>query len=420
MISDPRHIRISDYQYDLPDERIAKFPIAGRDHSKLLVYNKGKVGEDVFYHLPDYLPKGALMVFNNTKVIQARMHFRKADANGEPTGALIEVFLLEPAEPADYEQMFQTTGHCAWYCLVGNLKKWKEGPLTREIRIKNLDLRVTATRGPVHGTSHRIDFQWEVTSQPSPLTSTISFAEIIDVMGELPIPPYLNRKTQDSDKTTYQTVYSKIKGSVAAPTAGLHFTPEVLADIDAHGIEREELTLHVGAGTFKPVKSEEMEGHEMHTEFISVRRQTIAKLLNHDCQAIAVGTTSVRTLESLYYMGLKVIANPNLTEDQLHVSQWEPYETSHAETAVAALEALASWMDARGLEVLHSSTQIIICPGYDYKIVRMLVTNFHQPQSTLLLLVSAFVGGDWHKIYDYALAHDFRFLSYGDSSLLIP
>ena len=420
MISDPRHIRISDYQYDLPDERIAKFPIAGRDHSKLLVYNKGEVGEDVFYHLPDYLPKGALMVFNNTKVIQARMHFRKADANGEPTGALIEVFLLEPAEPADYEQMFQTTGHCAWYCLVGNLKKWKEGPLTREIRIKNLDLRVTATRGPVHGTSHRIDFQWEVCSHLSSLTSTISFAEVIDAMGELPIPPYLNRKTQDSDKTTYQTVYSKIKGSVAAPTAGLHFTPEVLADIDAHGIEREELTLHVGAGTFKPVKSEEMEGHEMHTEFISVRRQTIAKLLNHDCQAIAVGTTSVRTLESLYYMGLKVIANPNLTEDQLHVSQWEPYETSNAETAVAALEALASWMDARGLEVLHSSTQIIICPGYDYKIVRMLVTNFHQPQSTLLLLVSAFVGGDWHKIYDYALAHDFRFLSYGDSSLLIP
>ena len=425
MISDPRHIRISDYQYDLPDERIAKFPIAGRDHSKLLVYNKGEVGEDVFYHLPDYLPNGALMVFNNTKVIQARMHFRKADANGEPTGALIEVFLLEPAEPADYEQMFQTTGHCAWYCLVGNLKKWKEGTLTREIRIKDLDLRVTATRGSIHGTSHRIDFQWEVISPSSylsPLTSKVSFAEVIDAMGELPIPPYLNRKTEDSDKTTYQTVYSKIKGSVAAPTAGLHFTPEVLADIDAHGIEREELTLHVGAGTFKPVKSEEMEGHEMHTEFISVRRQTIAKLLNHDCQAIAVGTTSVRTLESLYYMGLKVIANPDLTEDQLHVSQWEPYEEVKSEKvkSVEALQALADWMDARGLEVLHSSTQIIICPGYDYKIVRMLVTNFHQPQSTLLLLVSAFVGGDWHKIYDYALAHDFRFLSYGDSSLLIP
>ena len=413
-MTDPRHIHISDYNYPLPDERIAKFPMTQRDCSKLLVYRKGKVGEDIFHHLPDYLPEGALMVFNNTKVIQARMHFRKE------TGALIEVFLLEPAEPSDYELMFQTTGHCAWYCLVGNLKKWKEGPLMREIRIKNSILRVSATRGPIHGTSHRIDFSWEVVSEESSLHSKISFAEILDVMGELPIPPYLNRETQDSDKTTYQTVYSKIKGSVAAPTAGLHFTPEVLADLDAHGIEREELTLHVGAGTFKPVKSEEMEGHEMHTEYISVRRQTIAKLLNHDCQAIAVGTTSVRTLESLYYMGLKLMANPDLTEDQLHVSQWEPYETSHTVAPVTALETLASWMDARGLEVLHSSTQIIICPGYDYKIVRMLVTNFHQPQSTLLLLVSAFVGGDWRKIYDYALAHDFRFLSYGDSSLLIP
>ena len=244
------------------------------------------------------------------------MHFRKTDANGEHTGALIEVFLLEPAEPADYEQMFQTTGHCAWYCLVGNLKKWKEGPLTRELTIENGTLTIKATRGPIHGTSHRIDFEWN---------GDVSFATIIDTMGELPIPPYLNRETQDSDKTTYQTVYSKIKGSVAAPTAGLHFTPEVLADLDAHGIEREELTLHVGAGTFKPVKSEEMEGHEMHTEYISVRRETITKLLNHDCQAIAVGTTSVRTLESLYYMGLKVLANPDLTEDQLHVSQWEPY-----------------------------------------------------------------------------------------------
>jgi S-adenosylmethionine:tRNA ribosyltransferase-isomerase len=410
---DPRHIHISDYQYDLPDERIAKFPMARRDQSKLLIYNKGEVGEDVFFHLPGYLPKGALMVFNNTKVIQARMHFRKTDANGEHTGALIEVFLLEPAEPADYEQMFQTTGHCAWYCLVGNLKKWKEGPLTRVVEVEGTQVEVTATRGPIHGTSHRIDFTWN---------GDVSFATIIDTMGELPIPPYLNRETQDSDKTTYQTVYSKIKGSVAAPTAGLHFTPEVLADLDAHGIEREELTLHVGAGTFKPVKSEEMEGHEMHTEYISVRRDTITKLLNHDCQAIAVGTTSVRTLESLYYMGLKVIANPDLTEDQLHVSQWEPYHNGDCPQCDtrSSLQALASWMDARGLEVLHASTQIIICPGYDYKIVRMLVTNFHQPQSTLLLLVSAFVGGDWHKIYDYALAHDFRFLSYGDSSLLIP
>jgi S-adenosylmethionine:tRNA ribosyltransferase-isomerase len=239
-------------------------------------------------------------------------------------------------------------------------------------------------------------------------------------MGELPIPPYLNRETQESDKTTYQTVYSKIKGSVAAPTAGLHFTPEVLADLDAHGIQREELTLHVGAGTFKPVKSEEIEGHEMHTEYVSVRRDTIQKLIDHEGSAIAVGTTSVRTLESLYYMGLKVMRDPSLNEDQLHVAQWEPYDTTTAVTAVEALESLATWMDVRGLSVLHSSTQIIIAPGYDYHIVKMLVTNFHQPQSTLLLLVSAFVKGDWHKIYDYALSHDFRFLSYGDSSLLIP
>ena len=419
----PKHIHISDYQYPLPDERIAKFPIAQRDHSKLLVYRHGEVGEDVFYHLPDYLPKDSLMVFNNTKVIQARMHFRKS------TGALIEVFLLEPAEPSDYELMFQTTGHCAWYCLVGNLKKWKEGTLERTLTMDHGTLTVKATRGPIHGTSYRIDFDWEysLTSHLSPLTSKISFAEVIDAMGELPIPPYLNRETQESDKTTYQTVYSKIKGSVAAPTAGLHFTEQVLQAIDAAGIDREELTLHVGAGTFKPVKSEEIEGHEMHTEFISVRRSTIQKLIDHGGSAIAVGTTSVRTLESLYYMGLKVMQHPELSEEQLHVMQWEPYEEVRGErsevrdvSAIESLQALASWMDARELEVLHSSTQIIIAPGYDYHIVKMLVTNFHQPQSTLLLLVSAFVKGDWRKIYDYALAHDFRFLSYGDSSLLIP
>ena len=406
-MSDPKHIRISEYNYPLPDERIAKFPVARRDHSKLLIYNHGEVGEDVFYHLPEYLPEHALMVFNNTKVIQARMHFRK------DTGALIEVFLLEPADPSDYELMFQTTDRCSWYCLVGNLKKWKEGSLTRECIINHLPCIIKATRGPVHGTSHRIDFEW---------TGNFSFAEIIDAIGELPIPPYLNRETQESDKTTYQTVYSKIKGSVAAPTAGLHFTPEVLADLDARGIDREELTLHVGAGTFKPVKSEEIEGHEMHTEFISVRRETIRKLINHKGCAIAVGTTSVRTLESLYYMGLKVMHHPDLTEAQLHVAQWEPYEEVERDEVKSeeALQALADWMDAHHLEVLHSSTQIIIAPGYDYKIVKMLVTNFHQPQSTLLLLVSAFVKGNWRVIYDYALAHDFRFLSYGDSSLLIP
>ena len=405
---DTKHIHISDYNYNLPDERIAKFPLAQRDQSKLLVYNQGEVSEDTFCNLPDHLPSGALMVFNNTKVIQARLHFRKE------TGALIEVFLLEPAEPSDYELMFQSRSHCSWYCLVGNLKKWKEGKLTRTWTIGNEKLTFTAVRGPLHCTSHRIDFEWD--------NPQISFAEILDSMGELPIPPYLNRETQESDKTTYQTVYSKIKGSVAAPTAGLHFTPQVLSAIDDHGIDREELTLHVGAGTFKPVKSEEIEGHEMHTEYVSVRRQTLEKLLAHDCQAIAVGTTSVRTLESLYFMGCKVLKNPDVTEGDLHVNQWEPYEDEGGDAADvrSAIQALIDWLDRNHLSVLHSSTQIIIAPGYDYKIVKMLVTNFHQPQSTLLLLVSAFVHGDWHKIYDYAIAHDFRFLSYGDSSLLIP
>ena len=403
-----KDIHISNYNYELPDERIAKFPKEERDHSKLLIYNKGQVGEDIFYNLPKHLPQGALMVFNNTKVIQARLHFRK------DTGALIEIFLLEPAQPADYEQMFQQSERCSWLCLVGNQKKWKEGTLSRVIDVKGTSVEVRATRKGEHGTSQWIDFEW---------TCGVSFAEILDAMGELPIPPYLNRETQESDKTTYQTVYSKIKGSVAAPTAGLHFTERVLSADDEHGIEREEVTLHVGAGTFKPVKSETIGEHAMHTEYIAVRRHTIERLLAHGGSAIAVGTTSVRTLESLYYMGLKVMRNPDIKEEQLHVNQWEPYEVESSELKVEsseALQALLNWMDRHELTVLHSSTQIIIAPGYTYKIVKMLVTNFHQPQSTLLLLVSAFVHGDWHKIYDYALAHDFRFLSYGDSSLLIP
>lgn len=414
---DTRHIHISDYDYPLLDERIAKFPKTERDTSKLLVYRKGEICEDIFMNIPNYLPQGALMVFNNTRVIQARMHFRKRhlQENGSYLeGALIEVFLLEPAIPHDYEQMFQTTGACSWYCLVGNLKKWRGGTLQRDIEVNGKPVTVSVLRRGEHGTSQQIDFNW---------TGGVSFAEILDAMGELPIPPYLNRKTQESDKTTYQTVYSKIKGSVAAPTAGLHFTSRVLKDIDAHGIEREELTLHVGAGTFKPVKSSEIAGHEMHTEFISVRRHTIVRLIEHQASAIAVGTTSVRTLESLYFMGLKTLRQPSISEEELHVTQWEPYENQIDDRdipPVMALQALLEWMDRRGLTILHSSTQIIIAPGYNYKIVRMLVTNFHQPKSTLLLLVSAFVHGDWHRIYDYALNHDFRFLSYGDSSLLIP
>ena len=409
-----QEIQISDYNYELPDERIAKFPKQQRDHSKLLLYRQGEVGEDMFYNLPEYLPAGALMVMNNTRVIQARLHFRKSNEKGEQTGALIEIFLLEPAQPADYEQMFQTTERCSWLCLVGNLKKWKEGALVRKLKIKDETLNIRASRRGEHGTSQWIDFEWD--------NASVSFAEILDAMGELPIPPYLNRETQESDLTTYQTVYSKIKGSVAAPTAGLHFTDRVLSDLDAHGIEREELTLHVGAGTFRPVKSSTIGQHEMHMEYIAVRRHTIERLIAHDGCAIAVGTTSVRTLESLYYMGLKVLGNPDIKEEELHVSQWEPYSEVRGERSEVreVLQALLDWMIRNELTVLHSSTQIIIAPGYNYHIVKMLITNFHQPQSTLLLLVSAFVKGDWHKIYDYALAHDFRFLSYGDSSLLIP
>mgnify|MGYP002619763675 FL=1 len=417
-----KHIHISDYNYDLPDSRIAKFPVSPRDTSKLLVYRHGEISDDIFYNLPKYLPEKSLMVFNNTKVIQARMHFRKE------TGALIEVFLMEPAAPTDYELMFQTRGECSWLCMVGNLKKWKEGSLVRTFDVAGTTINFKATMrrdiidAKSGGTNYWVDFAWD--------NPQVSFAEILDAVGELPIPPYLNRETQDSDKTTYQTVYSKIKGSVAAPTAGLHFTDNVLAAIDAAGVRREELTLHVGAGTFKPVKSEEIDGHTMHTEYVCVRRDTLQTLLDYDCCAIAVGTTSVRTLESLYYMGVKLEANPDAAEEDLHVCQWEPYEKADGTpvggnlvdgiTPQKAISNIIAWLDKNNLKTLHSSTQIIIAPGYEYKIVKVLVTNFHQPQSTLLLLVSAFLKGDWHNVYDYALSHDFRFLSYGDSSILIP
>ena len=409
MKEEPKHIRISEFNYPLPDERIAKFPLPVRDQSKLLLYRHGEITEDIFTSLPDYLPANSLMIYNNTKVIQARLHFHKE------TGALIEVFCLEPIQPNDYALNFQQTEHAAWLCMIGNLKKWKEGALKREISGKGKPLTLTAERGACHGTSHWVDFRWN--------NPEITFADILEVFGELPIPPYLNRETQESDKETYQTVYSKIKGSVAAPTAGLHFTPRVLDALREKGVALEELTLHVGAGTFKPVKSEEIEGHDMHTESISVNRSTLEKLVAHEGKAIAVGTTSVRTLESLYHIGVTLLHNPNATEEDLHVKQWQPYETAletAATPAVDALQAIIAYLDRHHMETLHSSTQIIIAPGYEYRIVKAMVTNFHQPQSTLLLLVSAFLHGDWRKIYDYALAHDFRFLSYGDSSLLIP
>ena len=407
---DTRHIRIRDFSYDLPDSRIAKYPLPERDKSRLLVYEHGNISQDTFTQLPHYLPKDALMVFNNTRVIRARLHFNKQ------TGARIEIFLLEPDFPADYEQNFSSKHACSWLCLVGGLKKFNVSTLTKRIEVNGESIDIEATYKEPVGTSHRIRFQW---------TGQATWAEILEAMGELPIPPYLNRDAEESDLRTYQTVYGKVKGSVAAPTAGLHFTDRVLAEIHNLGIERDEVTLHVGAGTFRPVKSEEIGEHDMHTEHIAVKRGTIQRLLNHGCQAIAVGTTSVRTLESLYYMGIKALGLDSGEETgdamELGVPQWMPYGCSpDSPSTEQALKSLLDYMDRHELDVLHSCTQIIIAPGYRYRIVKMMVTNFHQPQSTLLLLVSAFVGNDWRKIYDYALANDFRFLSYGDSSLLIP
>lgn len=405
MVTKTQQISIEDYNYSLPDERIAKFPLPKRDESKLLLYRDGKVSESVFKHITDYLPKGSLMVFNNTRVIQARLLFQRA------TGAQIEVFCLDPAAPHDYELIFQQTEACNWICLIGNAKKWKEPVLSREITVAGQTVRLSAEKVQSYGETHQIRFSWD---------GGFSFAEVLDAAGELPIPPYLHRKTEESDLKTYQTVYSKIKGSVAAPTAGLHFTPEVLADLDAKGFGREELTLHVGAGTFKPVKSETIEGHEMHTEYISVHRSTIERVMQNFGKIIAVGTTSVRTLESLYYIGVTLAAHPDATSEELIVRQWMPYEDANNRlTPTEALQNILDYLDKHQLNTLITATQIIIAPGYEFKIVKGIVTNFHQPKSTLLLLISAFVKGDWKNIYDYALGHDFRFLSYGDSSLLL-
>lgn len=400
-----QEIAIAEYDYPLPDERIAKYPLAERDTSKLLIYNKGVVCEERFSNLPQFVLQNSLMVFNNTKVIQARLRFRKE------TGALIEVFCLEPEQPCDYQQIFLETKECVWQCLVGNSNRWKGGVLSQCVTVagKEVTLSVERVGGPA--AVNHVRFTWD---------GGCSFAELLEAAGELPIPPYLNRATEESDTRTYQTVYSKVKGSVAAPTAGLHFTPAVLEALTAAGVEREEVTLHVGAGTFKPVKSELIADHEMHEEYIEVRKALLEKLIAAGGSAVAVGTTSVRTLESLYFLGELVAENPAITQDELHVGQWTPYNREHSLSTVEALEALVAWLERNGLDRVHSHTQIMIAPGYTFRIVKAIVTNFHQPKSTLLLLVSAFVKGEWRKIYDYALANGFRFLSYGDSSLLIP
>ncbi len=403
---------IEDYNYPLPDERIAKYPLAERDRSKLLIYKDGAVSESQFHKVGDYLPTDSLLVYNNTRVIQARLVFHKE------TGARIEVFCLEPIAPHDYQLNLSSTTGCTWKCMIGNLKKWKGGVLEHTIlnaQYSNLVLR--AERLSTTGNTHEVRFTWD--------DDTVSFAEILDAMGELPIPPYLNRKTEESDKTTYQTVYSRIKGSVAAPTAGLHFTDNVLDELRQRGVETTEVTLHVGAGTFQPVKVEDANEHTMHTEIIAVPRQTIVDIqrkLGHIC---AVGTTSMRTLESLYWIGAQLACRAGVVHrlkenETIHVGQFEPYEETSTLQGGArgALQHILNYLDATGQDVLHAETQIMIRPGYQFRIVDILITNFHQPKSTLLLLVSAFVGGDWHTIYDYALSHNFRFLSYGDSSIL--
>lgn len=402
-------IYIDEFDYPLPDERIAKYPLARRDSSKLLVYKGAKISESVFSSVGEWLPDHSLLVYNNTRVIQARLVFQKT------TGARIEVFCLEPISPADYAQSLGATTACVWKCMVGNLKKWKEGPLTKEVNLDGKACTFSAELLTTEGNTHSVRFSWD--------NDAIHFADLLEKAGELPIPPYLHRKTEESDLTTYQTVYSKIKGSVAAPTAGLHFTDEVFESLKAKHIELEELTLHVGAGTFQPVKTRDIAEHHMHTEVISVQRATIVHLQRKLGNIVAVGTTSVRTLESLYHLAQSILRTdgtiPTHVLPTLSVSQWQPYESVNALGSAEALQVLIDYLDATNQQTLRAETQIMIRPGYQFRIVDAMITNFHQPKSTLLLLVSAFVDGNWKALYDYALNNDFRFLSYGDSSLLM-
>lgn len=406
-------IKIEEYNYPLPENRIAKYPLPQRDHSKLLVYKQKQISENIFYNIGEYIPSRSLLIYNNTRVIHARLVFHKE------SGARVEIFCLEPLTPHDYESALAANSQCTWKCMIGNLKKWKGGALSLKISInttiptpKTIILR--AERIATTGNTHEVQFTWD--------DSSISFAELLDLVGELPIPPYLNRPSEEQDKQTYQTVYSHIKGSVAAPTAGLHFTHDVLQNLRTKGVHTDELTLHVGAGTFQPVKTEDANEHTMHAEIIAVSRQTIANLIEHLGQVVAVGTTSMRTLESLYFIGCQL---DKLSQEQqqnlqtIQVQQFEPYTSEHTLTTHQSLEKIINYLNLTKQDVLHAETRIMIKPGYEFHLVDMLITNFHQPKSTLLLLVSAFVGEDWRKIYDYALTHDFRFLSYGDSSILI-
>lgn len=395
-------IRIEDYSYDLPDARIAKYPLSERDGSKLLLYSGGSVEEHRFRQIASLLPEDSLMIFNDTKVVPARLHFQRE------TGAHIEIFCLEPVKPAEYSTMFTVTDRCVWKCIVGNVKRWKNDVL----HLYNPDnekvlseLALEARLVCRDGETSSVEFVW---------SGGLPFSKVLELAGSVPIPPYLNRSTEDIDLERYQTLYARYRGSVAAPTAGLHFTQAVLDDVRAHGTDTETVCLHVGAGTFLPVKSSLVSEHTMHREPFVVTLQLLEKLLERKGKVIAVGTTSVRTLESLYYAGVRCIEQ-GMPSD---VGQWEPYEREYGYTLDEALAALAGYLRSNGLSELKIGTRIIIVPGYRFRLVDVLITNFHQPQSTLLLLISAFVGGDWRRIYDYALENDFRFLSYGDSSIL--
>lgn len=404
MLSELKNIAIADYDYPLPEERIAKFPIEQRDHSKLLCLKGDDISEHHFYDLPDLLPQDTMLVFNDTKVIHARLFFRKE------TGAVIEVFCLEPHQ-MPVVQAFEQRERCTWTCFIGNNKKWKSGPLTLEFSILNSQFSIQATRREAVGNAWVVDFEW---------TGGLSFAEVIEAAGVIPLPPYLNRQAEASDATRYQTVYAHHDGSVAAPTAGLHFTPEVFDNLKSKGIQTEYITLHVGAGTFKPVSTDTIGEHEMHVEPVHVTADNLRHIIAHQGKPlIAVGTTSVRTLESLYWFGVQLQSNPDL--DHMHVNQWDPYTVSQG-SALRMDESysnILAWLERHDTDRLDGETQLMIAPGYQYRVINGLVTNFHQPKSTLLLLVSALIGNRWKECYRYALDHGFRFLSYGDSCLFL-
>lgn len=408
-MNDYLDISIADYTYKLPDERIAKYPLARRDASKLLYFAAdGTIHGHRFNDLPELLPKHSLMVYNDTKVIRARLEFFKA------TGGRIEIFLLDPLPPHSYETVFNATRECTWHCLIGNAKKWRgTEPLSSTISLPTNGVQVTLTATRCEGDEPAVTLSWSTSEDGDP----IPFATLLESFGELPIPPYLNRATEESDLTTYQTLFAAVQGSVAAPTAALHFTPEVMRSLhQERSIISVEVTLHVGAGTFKPVKSETMAGHDMHTEAISLSLAALRSIRAYALEGVtAVGTTSTRTLESLYYIGVHLLEG---TSNPFEVEQWEPYQRSFHYTTTEAIDAIICHLEQSASEMLLGATRIIIVPGFQFRLVRRLVTNFHQPHSTLLLLIAAFVGDDWRRIYEYALEHDYRFLSYGDSSLL--